>query len=106
MDDAELAHKFFRVFRTYANRTIQGQPGQPPPGQYGGAPPQQYGGGPPQQYGGAPQQVQGSPAEVAAYKQLLQSCIQEKQLHTFYPPNSPIIDQIAQRAPSLINQVI
>ena len=24
----------------------------------------------------------------------------------FYPPNSPIVDQIAQRAPALINQVI
>lgn len=37
---------------------------------------------------------------------MLQSCIQEKQLQAFYPPNSPVIEQIAQRAPALINQVI
>lgn len=84
----------------------QGQHGQPPAGQYGAPPPQQYGGGPPQQYGGAPPPVQAGPAEIAAYKQLLVSCVQEKQLQSFYPPNSPILDQIAQKAPSLINQVV
>lgn len=78
-----------------------GQPGRPPPGQYGAPPPQQYGGGAP-----PPQQVQGSPAEIAAYKQLLIGCIQEQQLQGFYPPSSPVIDQIANRAPALINQVI
>ncbi|KAF2202549.1 hypothetical protein GQ43DRAFT_439598 [Delitschia confertaspora ATCC 74209] len=79
----------------------QGQPGQYPTQQYGGA------GAPPQQYGAPPQQqVQASPADIAAYKQLLQACVQEKQLQTFYPPNSPILDQIANRAPALINQVI
>ncbi|KAF1999923.1 hypothetical protein P154DRAFT_522998 [Amniculicola lignicola CBS 123094] len=77
------------------------QYGQPPPGQQ-----QQYG-APPQGAGyGAPAQVGGSPAEIAAYKQLLVSCIQEKQLHNFYPPNSPALDQIAQRAAAQINQVI
>ncbi|CAI6341131.1 unnamed protein product [Periconia digitata] len=85
-----------------------GQP-QPP---YGAPPPQQqqqYGGPPQQQYGSAPPggpPGQASPAEIGAYKQLLLSCIQEKKLQGFYPPNSPVIDQIAQRAPALINQVI
>lgn len=91
-------------------------PGQGPPQgqQYGGPPPQggppQQGGPPPQQggYGGAPppQQVQAGPAEINAYKQLLQACIQEKGLQTFYPPGSPIIDQIASQAPGKVNQVI
>ncbi|KAF2468767.1 uncharacterized protein BDR25DRAFT_304751 [Lindgomyces ingoldianus] len=75
--------------------------GQQAQGQYG-----QYGQPPQGQYGAPPQQVQAGPAEIAAYKQLLQSCIQEKQLQTFYPPNSPMLDQIASRAPALINQVI
>ena len=34
------------------------------------------------------------------------ACIQEKNLQQFYPPGSPVIDQIAQKAPQLINQVI
>jgi hypothetical protein len=82
---------------------IQGAPpGQPPQGQQYGAPPPQGG------YGGPPplQQVQGSPAEVQGYKQLLQACIQEKGLQNFYPPNSPVIDQIAQQAAGKVNQVI
>ncbi|KAF2873518.1 hypothetical protein BDV95DRAFT_567185 [Massariosphaeria phaeospora] len=84
-----------------------GPPGQPPQQQYGAPrPPQgQYGQPPPGQYG-QQQSVQGSPAEVGAYKQLLQACIQEKQLQTFYPPGSPIVDQIANRAPALISQLI
>jgi len=43
---------------------------------------------------------------VNAYRQLLRDCIQEKHLQSFYPPNSPVIEQIAQRAPSLITKVI
>ncbi|CBX96623.1 hypothetical protein LEMA_P108880.1 [Plenodomus lingam JN3] len=80
-----------------------GPPGQPPQGQQYGAPPPQGGG-----YGGPPplQQVQQGPAEVAGYKQLLNACIQEKGLQTFYPPNSPIIDQIAQQAAPKVNEVI
>jgi len=76
--------------------------GQPPQGQQYGAPPPQGG------YGGPPplQQVQAGPAEVQAYKRLLQDCIQEKGLQGFYPPNSPILDQIAQQAAPKINQVI
>ncbi|UPX15038.1 uncharacterized protein EKO05_0005505 [Ascochyta rabiei] len=86
-----------------------GGPGGPPPGQQYGAPPPPQGqggfGGP---QGGPPplQQVQGSPAEVQAYKQLLQDCINEKGLQTFYPPGSPVLDQIAQQAAAKINQVI
>ncbi|KAH7384387.1 putative RfeF [Phaeosphaeria sp. MPI-PUGE-AT-0046c] len=79
-------------------------PGQPPQGQqYGGAPLPQggYGGGPPPL-----QQVQAGPGEIQGYKQLLQACIQEKGLQSFYPPNSPILDQIAQQAPAKINQII
>jgi hypothetical protein len=76
--------------------------GGAPPGQYGAPPPQGgYGGGPPPL-----QQVQGSPAEVQGYKQLLQACIQEKGLQNFYPPNSPVIDSIAQQAAGKVNQVI
>lgn len=50
--------------------------------------------------------MQGSPAEVQAYRQLLQDCINEKGLQTFYPQGSPVIDQIAQQAAGKINQVI
>ncbi|KAF4553852.1 Hypothetical protein D9617_6g095850 [Elsinoe fawcettii] len=89
----------------------QGQPqygyGQPPP-QQGGYPPQGqqggYGGPPPQQqqggYGGPPP-PQGQPAgpgQIAAYKQSLQQTIQDKRLHQFYPPNSPLLDQVANKA--------
>jgi hypothetical protein len=63
-----------------------------PPGQQ-----QQFGAPPPGQYGAPPSQsAPAGPAEVGAYRQLLQP---------FYPPNSPIIEQIAQQAPALINQV-
>ncbi|OCK81848.1 hypothetical protein K432DRAFT_380906 [Lepidopterella palustris CBS 459.81] len=74
---------------------------QGPPGQY---PPQQGGYAPQGQYGGAPP-IQAGPAEIAAYKRLLQSCIQEKQLQPFYPPNSPALDQIASRAPAQVAQL-
>ncbi|KAH9877892.1 hypothetical protein J1614_003109 [Plenodomus biglobosus] len=99
----------------------QNQWGQQPPQQYGqpyGQAPayvrqpqgQQYGAPPPQGggYGGPPplQQVQGGPAEIAGYKQLLNACIQEKGLQSFYPPNSPIIEQIAQQAAPKVNEVI
>ncbi|KAI4650179.1 uncharacterized protein J4E79_009446 [Alternaria viburni] len=81
-------------------QTHGGPPGQPPQGQYGAPPPQGgYGGGPP-----PPQQVQAGPAEIAGYKQLLQACIQEKGLQNF--PICQNLDQIAQQAPSKINQVI
>lgn len=36
----------------------------------------------------------------------MQACIQEKGLQNFYPPNSPILDQIAQQAAPKVNQVI
>jgi hypothetical protein len=47
-----------------------------------------------------------SPGEIAGYKQALQACIQEKGLQSFYPPNSPILDQIAQQASDKINTVM
>ncbi|TIA53141.1 hypothetical protein D6C83_04403 [Aureobasidium pullulans] len=96
--------------------------GQPPQQQQGGygAPPQQQGGYPPQQqqggypgqqpgppqggYGGAPSQPAG-PAEIQAYKQSLQQTIQEKRLQAFYPPGSPIIDQIAQKASGQVDRL-
>ncbi|KAH6642290.1 hypothetical protein C7974DRAFT_98861 [Boeremia exigua] len=86
--------------------TIRRCKGPPQGQQYGGPPPPQGGFGGPQ--GGAPplQQVQGSPAEVQAYKQLLQDCINEKGLQTFYPQGSPVVDQIAQQAAGKINQII
>ncbi|KAF1837737.1 hypothetical protein BDW02DRAFT_645106 [Decorospora gaudefroyi] len=75
-------------------------PGQPPQGQYGAPPPQGgYGGGPPPL-----QQVQGSPAEIQGYKQLLQACVQEKGLQNFAICRN--IEQIAQQAPQKINQII
>ncbi|KAL5390766.1 hypothetical protein PMIN02_006872 [Paraphaeosphaeria minitans] len=112
-------------YQAYPGPPPQGQPGQGPPSQYGapppggqygapppggqyGAPPPggQYGAPPPGgQYGGPPQQ-QGPPGDPAAYRQLLQACIQEKNLGSFYPPGSQIIEQIAQKAPQLISQVI
>ncbi|KEQ73940.1 hypothetical protein M436DRAFT_45301 [Aureobasidium namibiae CBS 147.97] len=106
--------------------------GYPPQGQQGGygAPPQQQGGYPPQPqqggYGSQPQQggysgqqpggPQGGygapplsqpagPAEIQAYKQSLQQTIQEKGLQAFYPPGSPIIDQIASRASSQVDRL-
>lgn len=71
----------------------QGQPGgYPPPGG------QQQGG-----YGGPPQPA--APQQVAAYKQSLQRIIQEKNLHNFYPPNSPLLEQIANKAPYQVDQL-
>jgi len=73
--------------------SLQGQQQQ-------GYPPQQGGGYPPQgqqQYGGAPP-AQAGPAQTAGYKQALQQCIQEHQLQNFYPPNSPALDQLANKA--------
>ncbi|KAF2745990.1 hypothetical protein M011DRAFT_405097 [Sporormia fimetaria CBS 119925] len=82
----------------YGSQPAYGQP-QQPAGTYGrpGAPPGQYGGPPP---------VQNSPADINAFKQLLISCIQEKKLQHFYPPGSRAIDDIANRAPDLINRYI
>ncbi|TID18952.1 hypothetical protein E6O75_ATG06073 [Venturia nashicola] len=73
-----------------------GQPGQAPPPQQGGYPPQ--GQAPGGQYGAPP----AGSAQVAGFKQALQQCIQEKQLQGFYPPNSPALDQIAQKAAQAI----
>jgi hypothetical protein len=50
--------------------------------------------------------LKGPPGDPSAYRQLLQACIQEKNLSSFYPPGSPVIEQIAQKAPQLISQVI
>jgi hypothetical protein len=100
MIDAELAQRFNTL--DHANCEQGGPPGQPPQGQYGAPPPQGgYGGGPPPL-----QQVQSSPAEVQGYEQLLQACIQEKQLQPFYPPGDRRIRQIAEQAASKVNQII
>jgi hypothetical protein len=78
---------------------IQGQ--QPPQGQY---PPQQgYGAAPSSQYGAPP--TQAGPAQINAFKQLLSGCVQENGLFDFYPQNSPILDQIASRAPGQVGQL-
>merc|ERR1711939_437164 len=70
-----------------------GQPGQAPPpqGQY---PPQ----GGQQGYGQAPPPAQAGPAQIQGFKQSLQATVQERQLQSFYPPNSPVLDQIANKA--------
>ena len=36
---------------------------------------------------------------------MLQARIQEKKLHAFYPSNSPLLDQIAQRAPGQVDRL-
>ncbi|KAL8939870.1 MAG: hypothetical protein Q9216_003121 [Gyalolechia sp. 2 TL-2023] len=106
------------------------QSGQYPPQQSGQYPPQQSGQYPhqgsgqylPQQSIGQypPQTQQGSgqygqhsgapprPAshqQIAAYKQLLQTTIQQKSLQAMIPPNSPSLDQYAHRALSQTDQV-
>ncbi|KAF2126451.1 hypothetical protein P153DRAFT_369166 [Dothidotthia symphoricarpi CBS 119687] len=107
--------QFQQPYQQQQNQWGQAQQ-QPPYGQqqqfgqtFGQVPPYSPQGGPPggQQYGAPqPQQVQAGPNEIAGYKQLLQACIQEKGLQNFYPPNSPILDQIANQAPAKINQII
>ncbi|KAJ9645045.1 hypothetical protein H2204_001507 [Knufia peltigerae] len=93
----------------YGGPQGQGQGQTPYPGgpQGGGPPPQQYGGQP--QYGGGPGGPGGPPpapvGNVGGYKQLLQAAIQEKGLQSFYPPNSPILDQIANRAAQQVAQL-
>ncbi|KEF55824.1 uncharacterized protein A1O9_08575 [Exophiala aquamarina CBS 119918] len=84
----------------------------PPPGQapYPGGPPppqQQYGGpGGPQGGPGGPGGPPPAPVgNVGGYKQLLQQAIQEKGLHNFYPPNSPALDHIANRATQQVAQL-
>ncbi|KAF9629566.1 putative transcription factor protein [Lasiodiplodia theobromae] len=72
-----------------------GPPGQP---QYGGPPP---GGAP----GGAHPSGPPNPAQVQAYKQTLMAAVQENNLQNFYPPNSPALDQLAQRASHQIAQL-
>lgn len=92
--------------RMFANSSSsQGPPhGQAP---YPGGPPpphQQYGGpgGPQGGPGGPPPAPVGN---VGGYRQLLQQTIQEKGLHNFYPPNSPALDQIANRATQQVAQL-
>lgn len=64
-------------------------------------------GGP--QYGGAPAGPpggqQGSPAEIAAYKDSLIKVVQEKRLQNVYPPNDQRLDRYAAMAPGKINHV-
>ncbi|KGM92524.1 uncharacterized protein PADG_11352 [Paracoccidioides brasiliensis Pb18] len=78
------------------------QPGQyPPQGHPQGAP-----GYPPQgapQYGAPPQPP--GPQLIAAYKQILLSTVQEKNLQAMYPPNSPALDQIASRITNQVDQL-
>ncbi|KAF1815607.1 hypothetical protein P152DRAFT_190474 [Eremomyces bilateralis CBS 781.70] len=63
------------------------RPGQQPG--YGQPPPQ---GG---QYGAPPA---GPPVNAGVYKQSLQQTVQERGLQAFYPPNSPALDMLAQKA--------
>ncbi|KAL8710001.1 MAG: hypothetical protein Q9220_005272 [cf. Caloplaca sp. 1 TL-2023] len=73
------------------------QSGQYPPQQYQG--PGQYG----QQHGGPPPQA--NPQQIGAYKQLLQTTIQQKSLHNMIPPNDPRLDRYAQRAAGQVDQL-
>ncbi|MCJ1479394.1 hypothetical protein MMC13_008079 [Lambiella insularis] len=82
----------------------------PPMGQQSQYPPQQQGGYPPnQQYGAAPGQQgrpqQGLSQQAGAYKQLLQTCIQENHLENMYRPNDPRLDMYAQKAMNGVDQL-
>jgi hypothetical protein len=50
-----------------------------------------------QGYQPRPPQVAG-PAQIQAYKNSLYQTIQENRLQNFYPPNSPALDVIANKA--------
>lgn len=45
------------------------------------------------------------PADVAGYQRQLEQAIQEKHLQVFYPPGSPQIGQIAQRAAQQVDRL-
>ncbi|KAK5078194.1 hypothetical protein LTR64_003400 [Lithohypha guttulata] len=80
------------------------QPSYQQPGQGYGQPSYPGGPGAPQ---GQPQYGQGPPPQgggqnVGAYKNLLMGAIQERGLQNFYPPNSPQLDMIANRASSQV----
>ncbi|DAA79571.1 TPA_exp: Uncharacterized protein A8136_0344 [Trichophyton benhamiae CBS 112371] len=75
----------------------QGGPGYPPQGGAPGYPPGPQGG---QQFNAPP-----TPQQQAAYKQVLQSCINEKNLQGMYPPNSPILDQIVSKISGQVDQL-
>lgn len=75
--------------------------------------------GPPSASGYAPypggsgppgQQAQGyypssGSTQPALFKSMLQAAVQERKLTGFYPPNSPVLDQIANRAPAQIDRL-
>jgi hypothetical protein len=73
--------------------------GYPPQGGPQGYPPQGV-----QQYGSAPPTPAG-PQQVQGYKQALTRAIQEKGLQAFYQPNSPVLDQIAQRGAQQVQRL-
>lgn len=82
----------------------QGRPG-PSPGPPSGPPPGQYGapgGAPPSASPPATQQ------QVAAYRSLLISAIQEKNLQSFYPPErlDRLVQSLAAEAPGKLNRLI
>ncbi|EZF34956.1 hypothetical protein H101_01494, partial [Trichophyton interdigitale H6] len=75
----------------------QGGPGYPPQGGAPGYPPGPQGG---QQFNAPP-----NPQQQAAYKQVLLSCINEKNLQGMYPPNSPVLDQIVSKISGQVDQL-
>ncbi|KAJ5317138.1 hypothetical protein N7508_001646 [Penicillium antarcticum] len=77
-----------------------GPPSGPPPGHYG--PPGGVPGGPSASAPPATQQ------QAAAYRQLLISCIQEKNLQPFYPPErlDRLVQSLAAQAPSKLARLI
>jgi len=83
----------------YAPPPNFGPPGGQPPRPGGGYPAQQQYPGP--QQGFQPQQQAfqpGGPAQIQAYKNSLYQTIQENRLQAFYPPNSPALDILANKA--------
>ncbi|KAI9890402.1 MAG: hypothetical protein M1814_004188 [Vezdaea aestivalis] len=71
---------------------IYGQQQPPYPYQAGGPPP-----------GGAP--PPSGPQNVGAYRQLLQSVIQEKKLSNLYPPGNQFVEQVASKISGQIDQL-
>jgi hypothetical protein len=42
---------------------------------------------------------------TAAYRQVLQSVVQEKKLEAFYPPGNPVLDQIASTVTDQVDRL-
>ncbi|KAB8273700.1 hypothetical protein BDV30DRAFT_210310 [Aspergillus minisclerotigenes] len=87
------------------NAPYPGGPARPPQQGTPGPGPQGAPYGPP---GGAPPAPRATEQQVAAYRQLLLSTIQEKNLQNFYPPEklNLLVQSLANDAPAKINKIV